>query len=223
VMMYLKKVDTSFMSPLIYGLFARSLRYAKKIILGISPICLRLIFPHALISNENPYKSTDSFILAGEDGISLVEVMVAITIFAIGILGCFQLQLQATGSIAGANRMSTSTTWATYAVEELLATDYDDLSDVVGGTYAGTAGLDAIGANADGALYVQPDGSVLAAASGNDLYSVYWNIAANQGGATPNDPVLRHVKQVRVIVIRNSGIGAGRMYSHDYFKTDDQW
>ncbi len=36
------------------GLFARSLRYAKNYILGISAICLRLNFSQALISNKNP-------------------------------------------------------------------------------------------------------------------------------------------------------------------------
>ena len=45
---------------LIYGLFAQSLRYAQKIILGISTICLRLFFSQALILNENPHKSTES-------------------------------------------------------------------------------------------------------------------------------------------------------------------
>ena len=45
---------------LINGLFTQSLRYAQKIILGISTICLRLFFSHALILNENPHKSTES-------------------------------------------------------------------------------------------------------------------------------------------------------------------
>jgi len=35
------------MIPLINGLFAQFLRYAQKIILGISMICLRLLFPYA--------------------------------------------------------------------------------------------------------------------------------------------------------------------------------
>ena len=46
----------------INGLFAQSLRYAQKIILGISTIYLRLFFSHALILNENPHKSTESCI-----------------------------------------------------------------------------------------------------------------------------------------------------------------
>jgi len=43
------------MSLLINGLFAQSLHYAQKIILGISNICLWLFFSHALILNENPH------------------------------------------------------------------------------------------------------------------------------------------------------------------------
>jgi len=41
-------------------LFARYFRYAKKIILGISTICLWLFFSYFSISNKNPSKSTDS-------------------------------------------------------------------------------------------------------------------------------------------------------------------
>ena len=39
------------------GLFAQSLRYAQNLILGISNICLRLNFSHALILNENSHFS----------------------------------------------------------------------------------------------------------------------------------------------------------------------
>jgi len=45
---------------LINDLFAQSLRYAEKIILGILTIYLRLFFSQALILNENPHKSTES-------------------------------------------------------------------------------------------------------------------------------------------------------------------
>jgi len=50
------------MMLLINGLFAQFLRYAQKIILGISTIYLRLFFSHALILNKNPHKPTKSFI-----------------------------------------------------------------------------------------------------------------------------------------------------------------
>jgi len=54
------------MIPLINGLFAQSLRYAQKIILGILTIYLRLFFSQALILNKNPYKSTESVITKWE-------------------------------------------------------------------------------------------------------------------------------------------------------------
>jgi len=41
--------------PSINGFFAQSRRYAQKIILDISSICLRLFFSHALILNKNPH------------------------------------------------------------------------------------------------------------------------------------------------------------------------
>jgi hypothetical protein len=44
-----------FMRLVINGLFAQSLRYAQKINLGISDICLWLFFSHALILLENPH------------------------------------------------------------------------------------------------------------------------------------------------------------------------
>ena len=46
--------------PSINGLFAKSHRYAKKIILRISNICLRLFFSHALILNKNPHLWMDT-------------------------------------------------------------------------------------------------------------------------------------------------------------------
>jgi hypothetical protein len=55
---------------LINGLFAQSLRYAQRIILGISTIYLRLFFSHALILNENPHKSTESFLILLKSAIS---------------------------------------------------------------------------------------------------------------------------------------------------------
>lgn len=154
-------------------------------------------------------------------GFGLIEVMVAMAIFVVGILGCYKMQLHATKSNAMANRVSTSANWAAYEIEELLGKDYShaDLNDDGTGS-SGSAGLDDIGANADGAIYVQPDGSKLAISSGNDLYSVSWNVV--EGTATEKS-VLRDVKQMRVHVVRNGGIGAlpggAPLYTHDYFKT----
>ena len=63
--MPLKKVLFSivtYMSLLTYCLFAQSLCYTVKIILGISTICLWLFLQYASTLNEKPIKSTDSYI-----------------------------------------------------------------------------------------------------------------------------------------------------------------
>lgn len=158
-----------------------------------------------------------------EEGFTLIETMVALGIFVIGIVGCYTLQYRSSATNALANSVGTSATWATYAVEELLAKDYDDPAfndDGAGG--AGTAGLDDTEASADGVLYIRPDGSTSAAAGANDLYSVSWNIAEGSDAAgvvATGQPVLAGSKQVRVVVVKKGGFGGGILYIHDYFKT----
>ena len=155
----------------------------------------------------------------GQAGFSLIEAMVAIAIFTIGILGCYKMQLHSTHSNAMGERISTSTHWAMYAIEEILGQEYDDdvfKDDGAGGL--GSAGLDDLDANADGVLYIQPDGSKKTAPTGKDLYSVSWNVAE---GTSLEPSILRGVKQVRVHVVRKGGIGTGHLYSHDYYKTEE--
>lgn len=157
-----------------------------------------------------------------EEGFTLIETMVALGIFVIGIVGCYTLQFKSAGSNALANSVGASATWATYAVEELLARDYDDpaFNDDGPAAFAGIAGLDATEANADGALYIRPDGSTSAAAAANDLYSVSWNIMeGTEALAGTGQPLLAGTKQVRVVVFKKGGIGNGTLYTHDYYKT----
>ena len=156
---------------------------------------------------------------AGQAGFSLIEAMVAIAIFTIGILGCYKMQLHSTHSNAMGERVSTSAHWAMYAIEEILGQEYDDdvfKDDGAGGL--GSAGLDDLDANADGVLYIQLDGSKKTAPTGKDLYSVSWNVAE---GTSSDLTILRDVKQVRVHVVRKGGIGTGHLYSHDYYKTEE--
>jgi len=159
----------------------------------------------------------------GQAGFSLIEALVAIAIFAIGILGCYKMQLSSTHSNAMGERVSTATNWAAYVIEELLAKDYDDplLDDDGSGVADKAAGLDDLEADADGVIYIQPDGSKSppspTPAPSSYLYSVSWNVA--EGTATETS-VLRDVKQIRVHVVRKGGIGSGKLYSHDYFKTE---
>ena len=67
--------------------------------------------------------------IANKAGFSLIEVMVAMVIFVIGVLGAYILQIQSTEGNALANRVSTSASWAAYAIEELIGQDYDNFVD----------------------------------------------------------------------------------------------
>jgi hypothetical protein len=54
------RLEDGSLCPFINGLFAQSLRYAQKIILGILYICLWLFFSHALILNKNSHLWMDT-------------------------------------------------------------------------------------------------------------------------------------------------------------------
>ena len=167
----------------------------------------------SLVRHKNQVPHND------ENGFTIIEVMVALAIFVIGIIGCYQLQLKSTGTNSLANSVGTAATWATYAVEQLLAKDYDDLKDDGTGG-AGFAGLDETEGTADGVLYIRPNGSTGTATAAGDLYTVSWNIAeGTAAAAATGQPVLAGTKQIRVIVIKKGGIGKGTLYTHDYFKT----
>ena len=59
-------------------------------------------------------------------GYTLIEVMIAMAIFAIGILAIFSMQITSTGSNALARGLTENYTAAMDKVEELLALPYDD-------------------------------------------------------------------------------------------------
>jgi prepilin-type N-terminal cleavage/methylation domain-containing protein len=148
-----------------------------------------------------------------QQGFTLIEVLVSLAIFAIGIIACYALQVRSTSSLGRANSVAMSSTWATYLIEDLISVDYEDVEDGAG-TTDGINGLDDIAPNtADGTRYIQPDGTVANTAATDDLYSVYWNVA--------DDTPLPDVKQIRVTVVKNGGLNAGVLYSHDYFKSNE--
>lgn len=151
----------------------------------------------------------------GQKGFTLIEVVVSLAIFTIGILVCYAMQLNSTLSSGRANGVQTSSTWATYITEDLLALEYGDplLQNSAGDALNGLTDNDdtnRAGDTPDGVRYIMKSGSVGSTPLSADLYAVFWNVA--------EDRPLAGLKQVRITVVKNGGLNAGILYSHDYYK-----
>lgn len=155
-------------------------------------------------------------------GFTLIEVLVALTIFAIGMIAAYTMQIHSASTAGRANSVSTSSTWATYLVEELLAKPYDDdawkneKGNTINGLTVGFSDIDDTnnaGDTPDGTRNIRPDGTAVNTAAADALYSIYWNVADNRP--------LDGLKQIRVTVVKNNGLNSGVLYSHDYFKSNE--
>ncbi len=117
-------------------------------------------------------------------GFTLIEVLISITVFAIGILAVITMQTTGVSGNARAQNISEATNLAADQVESLLNTAYTAIVDG-GGTNAGQAGLNdgmTAGTVADGS-----------AVSGN--YNIYWNVW--------NNAPAMNCKTIRIIVINS--------------------
>ena len=68
---------------------------------------------------------------AGPDsrGFTLVEVLIALAVFAIGILAIYAMQITATNGSAGARKRTEALSWAANQMEILRTTPYDSLGN----------------------------------------------------------------------------------------------
>jgi prepilin-type N-terminal cleavage/methylation domain-containing protein len=107
---------------------------------------------------------------ADQAGFSMIEVLIALTIFAIGILAVATMQITGIQGNATAKWQTESASWATAQVERLMSLDYGhaDLAD-----------------DGAGNPYTHPE-----ITQGN--YKVQWTV-------TPDDPLM-NVKTVEVVV-----------------------
>jgi len=62
-----------------------------------------------------------------ESGFTLIEVVIALAIFSVGILAVFSMHFTSIGGNALARGVTENVTAASGKVEELMATNYDDL------------------------------------------------------------------------------------------------
>ena len=134
-----------------------------------------------------------------QKGFSLIEILIAITIFAIGILAVAKMQITAIKGNSFARNMTDASNIAQDKMEELIALDYNNalLDDTNGdGTNKDTSPCDGVddsgndfGLNNDtintSDHYSQYQGTVI-------LYNIFWNIAVDE--PTTGD------KHIRLIV-----------------------
>lgn len=117
-----------------------------------------------------------------QNGFTLIEVMISIAVFSIGILSVMVMQTAGIKGNTTANTITAATIYGTDQLEQIYAMDYDDLLDTPPGN--GAAGLDDVVGSDGAAIGVSPDGS----------YSVFWNVWENAP--------MPMTKTVRVIVQR---------------------
>ena len=86
-------------------------------------------------------------------GYTLIEVLIAMAVFAVGILAIFSMQITSTGSNALARGLTENYTGAMDKVEELLALQYNDPSGQLNvGTHNEPQATDGIDNNGDGVV-----------------------------------------------------------------------
>jgi len=144
------------------------------------------------------------FARKNEEGFTLLEALVAITILAVGLLAVATMQTTAVRGNTRAIGLTEAMTVAQTRVERMESLGYNDaVFTDGGGANDGAAGLGDIPA----------DGQDLGVKVGNRglAYNVYWNVA-------PNWP-LANAMTIRVIVIWTEK-GNQRSASLEFLKTD---
>ncbi|OGR03625.1 MAG: hypothetical protein A2520_06890 [Deltaproteobacteria bacterium RIFOXYD12_FULL_53_23] len=136
-----------------------------------------------------------------QKGFTLVEVLVAIMVLTIGILGVAAMQITSMGGNTLAVRITKASTWGGDTIETLMGRAYThaDLVDDNGNGVLGLNHTDTAGSLADGGPVVNGD------------FTVFWNVADNY-------PIFG-CKTIRVLV-RRSDLILMRTISFDFSKME---
>lgn len=81
--------------------------------------------------------------MKGQKGFTLIEILIAITVFAVGILAVSLMQSRSTGSNARAQMITTAATVAADQVERIISMEYDDVVTISPSPFATPEGFTA--------------------------------------------------------------------------------
>ena len=139
-------------------------------------------------------------IINNQSGFTLLEVLIALFIFSIGILGVNAMQLTSIQGNGKANRISRASSLAADRIEQILSMPYDSDTNLIDDDGDGLIdGADLkeqyVDVNANGTAGltdVPPNTDVGPVLSADGNYQIYWNVAL--------DSPVTNTKTIRVIV-----------------------
>jgi len=148
-----------------------------------------------------------------QKGFTLMEVMIALSIFAIGILGVFSMQISAINGNTNARIVTEDATLAMDKVEELLALDYND-GDLAAGNHGTgidyTVDDDGVDNDLDG--QIDEGGEA-------DRVTIAWNVQSVSGD-TICGVVMPERKSVRITVSHRRTLSGDRVLNLDFIKAN---
>jgi len=140
------------------------------------------------------------------DGFTLIEILIAMAVFAIGILAVLSMQISSVNTNATAKKVTDNYTWAAQRVEEFMALPFTDplLNDTGSNFFSPGQDVDGIDNNADGQIDE----------SGEDGYAtIAWRVQEN--------PPTNGFRSKNITIrMTSSGRGSPKTIHLDFLKLD---
>jgi len=149
--------------------------------------------------------------LKSNHGYTLIEILIAMAVFAVGILAIFAMQVTSTNSNALARGLTENYTAAMDKVEELLSLPYDDIDlDPDPGVQPHTAAKASDGIDNDGDGLIDADD---VDGEDNGYITLSWEVWENRLHG-------QNIKSVRVTITSAVNRGDEREINIDFYKAD---